>query len=211
SHKRTLEGMKQLQRHGVEYGINCCLNKKNLNRIQDIVDLAAEYGAARIAFLDLKPIGRMRSNNEWLPTNSEYEIALKKLFIARAKNPKIEVSVDAYLHCYPMQESAALAKKGVVSCRAGISRLSIGSDGAVYPCNLVVGNPHWAIGNIKETSLEQIWFSPKWYFFRGQTKLSDLKVCGDCRDRKSCLDFYCRLLPYAASGDLYGAQLKCNK
>ena len=112
AHRRTLEGMKLLQKLGVEYGINCCLNRKNLNRIQDIIDLASEYGASRIAFLDLKPIGRMRGNTEWLPTNSEYEAALKELFIARAKNRKIEVSVDAYLHCYPLQESTALAKKG---------------------------------------------------------------------------------------------------
>lgn len=210
AHRRTVEGLKLLQKHGVEYGINCCLNKKNLNRIQDIIDLTAGYGAARIAFLDLKPIGRMCGNTEWLPTNAEYEGALKKLYIARAKNRRIEVSIDAYLHCYPMQESVALAKKGVVSCRAGIQRLSVGHDGMVYPCNLVVGNQRWAMGNIKETSLEQIWFSQKWEFFRGQTKLSDLKSCGGCRDRGGCFDFYCRLLPYASSGDVYGAQLKCK-
>jgi radical SAM protein with 4Fe4S-binding SPASM domain len=210
AHRRTLEGMKLLQRFGVEYGINCCLNKKNLTRIDAIIDLASEYGASRIAFLDLKPIGRMRGNTEWLPTNSEYEAALKKLFIARAKNRKIEVSVDAYLHCYPMRESVALAEKGVVSCRAGISRLSIGHDGTVYPCNLVVGDPRWAMGNLKEVSLEKIWFTQKWLFFRGKTKTVDLKDCKDCKSRGGCLDFYCRLLPYAATGDLYGTQLKCR-
>jgi radical SAM protein with 4Fe4S-binding SPASM domain len=202
--------MTLLQKHGVMYGINCCLNKKNLNRIQDIIDLSTEYGASRIAFLDLKPIGRMRNNTEWLPSNAEYEAALKKLFVARAKNPEIEVSVDAYLHCYPMQESVALAKKGVVSCRAGISRASIGYDGTVYPCNLVVGDPRWAMGNLKEASLEQIWFMPKWLFFRGQTKIGDLKDCGGCKNRGGCLDLYCRLLPYAATGDVYSAHLKCR-
>lgn len=210
AHRRTLEGMKLLQKHNVVYGINCCLNKKNLNRYQDIIDLAIKYGAARIAFLDLKPIGRMQHNTEWLPTNAEYETALKKLYIARAKNRKIEVSVDAYLHCYPMQESVALAKKGLVSCRAGIQRCSIGHDGTVYPCNLVVGDQRWAMGNIKEASLEQIWYSPKWLFFRGETKISDLKACGGCKHRRGCHDFYCRLLPYAATGDVYGAQLKCK-
>jgi sulfatase maturation enzyme AslB (radical SAM superfamily) len=70
AHKRTIDGLKLLQKGGVEYGINCCLNKKNLNRIQDIIDLAAEYGASRIAFLDLKPIGRMRNNTDWLPATA---------------------------------------------------------------------------------------------------------------------------------------------
>lgn len=209
--RRTVEGLKLLQKHGVEYGINCCLNKKSLKRYQEIIDIAAECGAARIAFLDLKPTGRMRSSPEWMPTNAEYKATLKKLFVARARNRRIEVSVDAYLHCYPMQESVALAKKGVVSCRAGISRLSISSDGTVYPCNFVVGDPKWAMGNLKQQSLEEIWFSPKWLFFRGQTKIADLKICGGCKDRGGCVDFYCRLMPYAVSGDVYGAQPKCNK
>ncbi len=210
AHERTLEGLKLLKKHGIEYGINCCLNKKNLGRYQDIIDLAAKYGASRIALLDLKPIGRMNSNAEWMPTNSDYEDTLKRLFVARAKNRKIEVSVDAFLHCYPMQESVALAKRGTVSCRAGISRLSIGCDGGVYPCNFVVSDLRWKMGSLAEESLEQIWFSPNWLFFRGQTKLGSLRKCGDCKDLKRCNDFYCRLLPYAVSGDELDAPPKCG-
>lgn len=211
AHERTVEGLKLLKKHRVEYGINCCLNKRNIQRYQDIIDLASKYGASRIAILDLKPTGRMSKNIEWMPSNHDYQALLKKLFVARAKNRKIEVSVDAFLHCYPMQESVALAKKGIVSCRAGISRLSIGSDGTVYPCNFVVTDPRWSMGNLANESLEHIWFSPKWLFFRGQTKLENLHMCGECKDLKHCNDFYCRLLPYAVSGDEFGSSPKCGK
>jgi radical SAM protein with 4Fe4S-binding SPASM domain len=209
--ERTLTGLALLQKHGVEYGVNCCLNKNNLNRIQDIIDLCVKYGAARIAFLDLKSTGRMRDNPDWMPTNAEYEAVLKKLFVARAKNRKIDVSVDAFLHCYPMQESIVLAKEqGLVSCRAGVSRLSIGSDGTVYPCNFVVGDSEWAMGNLSEASLEEIWFSPKWLFFRGQTKIENLHNCKKCKKIAICNDFYCRLLPYGASGDEFDSPPKCT-
>ncbi|HSV49420.1 MAG TPA: radical SAM protein [Candidatus Acidoferrales bacterium] len=210
AHARTINGLALLQKHGVEYGINSCLNKNNLNRYQDIINLCIKYGAARITLLDLKPTGRMRNNTQWMPTHEEYSALLKKLFVARAKNRKIDVSVDTFLHCYPMQESVALVKKGIVSCRAGVSRLSIDSDGSIYPCNFVVGDPRWVMGNLKEQSLEQIWFSQKWLFFRGQTTLKDLKTCGDCKKRKDCVDLYCRLLPYEAVGDEYGVSQRCQ-
>jgi radical SAM protein with 4Fe4S-binding SPASM domain len=210
SHERTLEGLKLLQKHGVQYGINCCLNQKNIDRYQNIINLAAKYGASRIALLDLKPIGQMSNNPTWVPSDKDYQAIFKRLLVARAKNRKIEVSLDAFLHCYPMQESILLAKKGVVSCKAGISRLSIGSDGSIYPCNFVISDNRWNMGNIKNEPLADIWFSDKWRFFRGQTKLNTLSKCKDCKSLKYCNDFYCRLLPYTVYGDELSPPPKCN-
>ena len=211
SHERTIEGLKLLQKHGVQYGINCCLNKKNLDRYQDIIDFASKYGCSRIALLDLKQIGQMSNNPQWVPSDKDYQAIFNRLLVAKAKNRKIEVSLDAFMHCYPMQESVLLAKKGIVSCKAGTSRLSIGSDGSIYPCNFAISDNHWNMGNIKNESLSDIWFSDKWLFFRGQTKLNTLRKCKDCKNLKRCNDFYCRLLPYAVYGDELSPPPKCLK
>jgi len=211
AHERTIEGLKLLQNHGIQYGINCCLNQKNLGRYKDLIDFSAKYGASRIAILDLKPGGQMRNNPQWVPSDKDYQALLRGLLIARAKNKNIDVSLDTFMHCYPMQESVRLAKKGVISCRAGISRLSIGSDGIVYPCNFVISDPRWSMGNLKNERLADIWFSDKWMFFRGQTKLKALHTCKDCKHLKECKDFYCRLLPYTVNGDALSAPPKCNK
>ncbi len=208
--ERTIEGLKLLQKHGVHYGINCCLNKRNLDRYEDIIDLAIKCGASRIAFLDLKQVGRMGNNPEWGPSDEEYQGIFNRLLVARAKNRKIEVSLDVFMHCYPMQESVLLAKKGIVSCKAGISRLSIGSEGSVYPCNFVLSDTRWNMGNIKRERLSDIWFSDKWLFFRGKTILSSLNVCKDCKKMKHCKDFYCRLLPYSVCGDPLSPPPKCH-
>jgi len=130
--------------------------------------------------------------------------------VAKAKHRKIDVALDVFLHCYPLRESILEAKKGFVSCSAGKTRLSIDSDGFVYPCNMAISDPQWRMGNVKNDSISDIWFSSKWDFFRGKVKVQDLEKCRSCRKLNKCEDFYCRLLPYAASGNLFGPHPKCS-
>jgi radical SAM protein with 4Fe4S-binding SPASM domain len=208
--EKTLVGLKTLQKNGVQYGINCCLHAKNLNKIENIVNLAAEQGAYRIAFLNLKQLGRMRNHKEWVPLQREYEVSVAHLMISKAKHRKIDVSLDAFLSCPVLRETAFEAKKGYISCKAGRTTMSIFSDGLVYPCNSVVGDPKWIMGNSKNETLTDVWFSNNWAFFRGAVKTSNLKKCRDCKEIKKCKDVYCRLLPYATTGDPFGPSPKCS-
>lgn len=208
--KKTLGGLEILQRNNVQYGINCCLHAKNLDRYESIIKLAADYGACRIAFLDLKTVGRMKNHKEWIPSYREYEESTAGLLIAKAKYRRIDVSLDVFLSCHPLRESILEARKGYVSCRAGKTELSIYSDGTVYPCNLVIGDHEWNMGNLKAETLFDVWFSRKWAFFRGAVKKSDLKKCRYCRNLRKCRNFYCRLLPYVTTGNPFGPSPKCS-
>jgi radical SAM protein with 4Fe4S-binding SPASM domain len=210
SFEKTLAGIKNLQKNGVQYGINCCLHVKNMEKVEKIANLASKMGAYRLAFLSLKPIGRVKTNRDCMPSQKEYEAALPRLILLKAKHRIMDVSLDVFLSCPVMRESALEAKKGYVSCRAGRTVMSICSDGWVYPCNSVLGDQHWRMGNSKNEALSDIWFSQKWAFFRGAVRTSDLKKCHNCRERKSCPDFYCRLLPYETSGDALGPSPNCD-
>jgi len=211
SFKHTVKALELLQRNGVQYGINCCLHKRNLNRYRKIIDLAIKYGAYRIAFLDLKVTGRMKKNVEWVPSYREYQKVMLNLMMYKFRyRGRIDVALDVFLHCQPLKESILEARKGFVSCQAGKIRLSIDSRGYVYPCNLVLSDPKWNISNIKNEKIWDIWFSQKWLFFRGGVKISDLKKCRECKNLISCKDFYCRLLPYVTNGDSFGPHTRCS-
>ncbi len=211
SFNHTVEALLLLQRKRVQYGINCCLHKRNLGRCKEIIDLAVKFGAYRIAFLDLKVVGRMKSHQEWVPSHKEYQEAMLNLTVARFKyRKKIDVPLDTFLYCHPLEESIQEAKRGYISCQAGKNRLSIDSEGAVYPCNLVISDPEWNMGNIKERKIWDIWFSDKWSFFRGDVRIDDLKSCVDCKSLKRCKYYHCRLHPYATYGDPYGPHPKCS-
>lgn len=210
SFEKTVEALRILQKHDIQYGINCCLHKYNISRCEDIVNLATKHGACRIAFLDLKPVGRMKNNQVWVPSYIQYEDVLKQLDAARLRHKDIDVSSDVFMHCFPMRESILEARRGFVSCCAGKTRIVIDSSGLVYPCNLVLSDPQWVMGDTAKEKLSDIWFSEKWSFFRGKVKIEDLTKCMRCRNLKRCDDFYCRLLPYAANGDLFGPHPKCR-
>jgi radical SAM protein with 4Fe4S-binding SPASM domain len=211
SFKQTIAGLKLLKKHQVLYGINCCLHKNNLARIDEIVKLAIRFGASRIAFLDLKITDRLRMQKDWIPTYEEYQAVMINLLAAKIKyRRKIDVALDVFLRCQPLQESLWEAKRGFVSCQAGRNRLSIDSDGSVYPCNLVISDEKWKIGNIRKQKISNIWFSEKWLFFRGELTTTKLNKCKDCKDLKKCKDFYCRLLPYITNGDPLAPHPKCS-
>lgn len=211
SFKRTVEALKLLQKNGVQYGINCCLHKRNLNRYREIINLVAKYGSCKIAFLDLKILGRMKNHVEWVPSYREYHEAMLNLMVDRLRyRGRIDISLDVFLHCQPLKESILEARKGYVSCQAGRNRLSIDCKGSVYPCNIVLSDPRWIIGNIKNQKLWNLWFSQEWLFFRGGVKISKLQKCRDCKNLKKCKDFYCRLLPYSTKGDPFAPHPKCN-
>ena len=211
SFKRTMTALNLLQKHGIQYGINCCLHKGNLNRCEDIIKLSIRKGADRIAFLDLKVVGRMKKHREWVPAWNVYQNLFDYLLIAKTRYRKrIDVSLDVYLHCHPLRESIFERKRGYVSCKAGKNRLTIDSDASVYPCNLVVSDPQWVMGHLRKETLEDIWFSKKWLFFRGGVKISDLPKCRICKKLTACREVYCRLLPYVDANDAFGSHPTCD-
>jgi len=209
--ERTLRGMSLLQKEGVTYGINTCLHKRNLKRVGEIIDLAASYGASRIALLDLKNVGKMREHDNLIPSPEAYRRAAIGLNILKSVTQEIEVSLDLYMHCNPLRESKEELKKGYVTCSAGNTNLSIDSDGGIYPCNIVLSDPKWHMGNIRDNNLKDLWFSKKWNFFRGGVKLKDLEHCRNCPDIDECKDVFCRLYPYVENGDLYSIHPYCKK
>jgi pyrroloquinoline quinone biosynthesis protein E len=211
SFKRTLTAFKLLKKQGIPFGINCCLHKGNLKRCEDVIKLSIQQGAERIAFLDLKVVGRMKKHIEWVPAGATYQNIFDYLLIAKARYRKlIDVSLDVFLHCHPLQESIQERKRGYVSCKAGKNRLTIDSDAAVYPCNLVLSDPQWAMGNLRKETLADIWFSKKWMFFRGGVEISDLPKCRSCKNLTTCRDVYCRLLPYVYANDAFASHPTCD-
>ncbi len=212
SFQRTVASLKLLQKHRFQYGINCCLHRGNLKSHRQIIELAIRNGASRIAFLDLKTSLRMSRSSISVPSQTEYERILPELMLDRVRYArKIDVALDTFLTCKPLEEAFRELKRGYISCYAGRSRLSIDSNGSVYPCNLVLTEPKWSMGSIRTEQLSDIWHSRKWWFFRGGVKTSDLLKCKDCKRLAKCEDVYCRVVPYLTSGDPLAPHPKCSQ
>lgn len=209
SHEATLRGLKLLEKNQVQYGINACIHRGNRRRFHKIIELAKKYGAYRISFLDLKNTGRMRENPEWFPSIKDYQRMLPALNLAKKMFEEIDVSTDVFLHCHPLHESLHEFKNGFISCSAGKSRMSIDSDGSVYPCNMVISDPKWSMGNVLHETIQEIWSNEKWSPFRGGVEIGDLSACNECSRKSKCIDLFCRLYPYVTTGDFFAPHPNC--
>lgn len=151
---RTLRALELLQRRGVMYGINTCVNSENIEQIEDIIRVAIKHRAARIGLLGVAQVGRLALTKRNMVTPEEYAVlSLILPRLARKYKGRIEVS-------------EMLVSRGVPVESAGAFACSIDSDGSVYPANLVLGDPRFRVGSLRESPLRYLWFLHTWIRFR---------------------------------------------
>jgi MoaA/NifB/PqqE/SkfB family radical SAM enzyme len=151
---RTLRGLKLLDKKRVMYGINTCVHSGNIAKIEDMIQLAIKFGAARIGLLSLGEVGRLAVTKKNLVGGPEYVLlSLKLLPLTRKYGSKIQIS-------------ETIVSRGVPIENVGLFACSIDSDGTIYPANRALGDARFRIGNLRESTFREIWFSRRWIPFR---------------------------------------------
>jgi MoaA/NifB/PqqE/SkfB family radical SAM enzyme len=157
---RTLRALGLLREKRMTYGINTCVHSGNIWEIEDMVQLAIKFGAARIGLLGLIESGRLATTKKNIVSEPEYVLLnLGLLRVVRKYGAKIQISETIVSHGVPIENV------GVFAC-------SIDSDGGVYPANRVLGDAKFRIGSLRESTLREIWFSHGWIPFRRGLKKS---------------------------------------
>ena len=157
---RTLRALRLLSEKRVMYGINTCVHSGNIAEIENMIQLAIKFRAARIGLLGLTEAGRLATTKKNIVSAPEYVLlSLSLLRIVRKYSTKIQISETIVSHGVPIENA------GVFAC-------SIDSDGGVYPANLVLGDVKFRIGSLRESTLREIWFSHRWVPFRRGLKKS---------------------------------------
>ena len=161
--ERTLRALKLLRDKGVIYGINTCVHSENIGKIEDMIQLAVKFGAARIGVLGLAEVGRLAVTKKNMISGPERVLlALSLLRLARKYRGKIEIAETLVSHEPPLKTL------GAFTC-------SIDSDGSVYPANRVLGDARFRVGSLREASVRDVWFSRNWVPFRkGLNKIKGL-------------------------------------
>jgi MoaA/NifB/PqqE/SkfB family radical SAM enzyme len=162
---RTLRALRLLKKRGVMYGINTCVHSENIGKIEDMIQLAIKFGAARIGLLGLSEAGRLAATKKNIVSGPEYVLLnLTLLRLARKYNGKIQIS-------------ETIVSRGVSTENVGVFACSVDSDGGVYPANHVLGEVKFRIGSLRESTIREIWFSRRWIpFRRGLKKIEALNM-----------------------------------
>jgi len=187
---------------GFAFSVNVVLHKANLDRIQQIIDLASEMGADRLELANTQYYGWGLVNRDALmPTREQvdraFEIAERAKQAHRGRMQILFVLPDYYEE-YPK------------ACYGGWGKvyLVVTPDGKVLPCHGATNITTMTYPNVREHSMEWIWQeSPLFNAFRGDSWMKS--PCGTCE--RKCVDFGgCRCQAFALTGDAAMADPICT-
>jgi pyrroloquinoline quinone biosynthesis protein E len=198
--KRALAA--EVVRQKLPLTVNAVMHRANIDRIEDMVDLALSLGASRVEIAHVQYYGWALENRAMLmPTREQVERAAALVEDLRARHYGrivIDAVVPDYYARYPKP------------CVGGWGRrsLNVTPAGKVLPCHAaesIAGLEFW---NVREHSLADIWAnSPAFNAFRGTAWMKE--PCASCPRREQ--DFGgCRCQAFALTGDAAATDPVCR-
>lgn len=181
---RCINALNKLSKAGIYTCAVTTVHKKNINELDQILDILIENGVNSWQVQIATPQGRMPMD---LAVNADDFYNLAK-FIAekRQKYKNIIRIVEADCLGYYSTFSKDLNFVTWTGCKAGMNVLGIESDGAIKGCLSLHGD-EFIEGNVRETSLADIWNDKNKFKLNRRFSPSMLKgICKDCKWGSLC-------------------------
>ena len=203
---RTLSGIEQCRRHGLEFQLHFSLTDDNASELPSMIEFARSCGARALNVFFLVCIGRARPVAAL--TAERYERLLAELVRAQADYPDLIVRPRCAPHfrriAHQLEPGARLNRisgRESDGCIAGVHYARVDHRGGVTACPYIERE----VGNIRATAFSELWANAA-DFIRLRNPLLGGK-CGACEYRLICGG--CRARPLAAGGDLMAADDLC--
>ncbi|MBW2674957.1 MAG: heme b synthase [Deltaproteobacteria bacterium] len=209
----AMAGIDAFKRAGMEFQINTTITRLNLDRIEEIFNLAVSLGAAAHHIFLLVPTGRGREMADQEISPEEYEETLGWFYDQGFTSP-IQLKATCAPQYYRIfhQRKKERRHESPVSenplhsmtrgCMGGSSFCVSSHTGRVQPCGVLEID----CGQIKEKGFEAIWNNSR--IFNDLRNLGKYKgKCGACEFLKVCGG--CRARAYEISGDYLAEEPLC--
>jgi pyrroloquinoline quinone biosynthesis protein E len=181
---------------------NIVIHRANIERIDELLNLALEMGASRVEMAHVQYYGwALKNRAALMPTREQVEAAVARIEPMRRElhgRIVIDAVVPDYYARYPKP------------CVGGWGRrsLNVTPSGRVLPCHAAESIPGLEFWSVKDHSLREIWErNPAFNAFRGTSFLPDL--CQTC-DRRDIDLGGCRCQAFALAGDATAADPVCH-
>jgi pyrroloquinoline quinone biosynthesis protein E len=202
SFEKKLAAIETAQRLKFPITLNVVLHRHNLDRIDEIIELACQRNVERLELAHVQYTGwAFRNRAALLPTRQQVERAAEAVAQARSRlsgRPDIVHVLPDYFQQYPK------------ACLHGWGRvfLTVAPDGAVLPCQTAREIPGLEFPSVQEASLESIWFhAPVFQRFRGTDWMPE--PCRSCERRE--IDFGgCRCQAFLLADDPAATDPVCH-
>jgi pyrroloquinoline quinone biosynthesis protein E len=172
--------------------LNVVLHRHNLDRLEEIIELARQWGVNRLELAHVQYAGwAFRNRAALLPSRGQVERADAIVTAARQRqaSPEIVHVLPDYFQNFPK------------ACLHGWGRvfLTVAPDGAILPCQTAREIPGLEFPNVRDVSLGEAWYhAPVFARFRGTGWMPE--PCRSCERRE--IDFSgCRCQAFLLTGD----------
>lgn len=202
-HGKKLKAARMVAAAGLPLTINAVVHRQNLDRLETIIDLAAELGAGRLEVAHVQYYGWALANRAALmPTREQLERATEVVIAARARL-KGRMTIDYVVPDYYASRPKA--------CVGGWGRqfMVVDPAGRVLPCHAAPTIEGMTFDNVRDRSLVEIWAGGEAFQrFRGTEWMPPL--CRSCEFREQDWGG-CRCQAFALTGDAAETDPACRK
>ncbi|MBI3864069.1 MAG: pyrroloquinoline quinone biosynthesis protein PqqE [Planctomycetia bacterium] len=196
---RAIEAARRLE---LPLTLNVVLHRHNLDRIDEVIDLAVDWNVDRLELAHVQYTGwAFRNRAALLPAREQVERAAALVDRARerlGRRPELLHVLPDYFQQFPK------------ACLNGWGRvfMTVAPDGAVLPCQTAREIPGLEFPSVRDQSLHEIWFhAPVFERFRGTGWMPE--PCRSC-DRRE-IDFGgCRCQAFLLTGDARATDPVCH-
>lgn len=182
SFSRAIKFIKKLVDDKHYVGIHFVPMTPNFEELEDLIDCAINLGVKKIGFLRFVPQGRGAKRKDWLRLSKEESARLIELLANFKKRKDINISIGSHLDFMFL-----LNGKPPKDCTAGKTKCLIEPNGDVIPCAVFKGIKEYVAGNIRKTSLAEIWRNSRiFHQFRIFDPRSLKGACSTCQHLFQC-------------------------
>lgn len=179
SFERTLKGLELLRKYDVPVTISCPIMRQNVNSIEGLKNMAGKMGYN--CYFDEIMMAQYNGETKNLDVRVSGEEMISLIERLIRLNPEYMKAIN---ECKSEEDlSTKNWARRMNSCSILSTSLCIDSDGTVYPC------PGWnamKLGNINDTTLEQLWTGCRSVKELRQVKPKEFTKCKKCTLHNYC-------------------------
>jgi uncharacterized protein len=188
SFDEAIRGLKLLEDGGVRHGVICVVTDPAV--LDDFPDVMLDCGFRHVAFNHLL-CGQGRSKGQIAPTAAAV-FGEKMLDLA---DRVIDYNLTTWDNGFVVRNLSVLVLNILskarsfmcmrIPCGAGASLIGIAPDGSVYPCKEMADSPELLVGNVVDSSIEELLSHPLCVQLRAR-RAQSIEDCAECYARDVC-------------------------
>ena len=193
---------------GYSFGVLAVMNRSNHRRMNELINWCLERGISKLLINPLLET-RYKSTPHTL-SSDDAAASMQSCFRYWVDNQlynKIDIeNFQSLEHNISTLTRPYMCRKQ--SCGAGREQLAFDTDGNIFPCDYLVGERLFELGNAGEIQPSHIEFGVRMNELHSSVKPSNLRDCRSCPVFSFCGN--CMASSYFRDGTLNGRRQSCN-